>query len=653
MVTDIRERTEEVIRESSEEEQPVLVEAPPASGKTYSAVRLAQEPDQQVLYLAGRKDLYQQAIEEAIDAGGIYFEKVPNPYRDCKTFKDENKGDTKRAQRMYARGKRGIEIHYADRDTVYTPCMGGDGCEYIRKLDNIDPESEEIDLLIGNHQHAYVPDYLDGRIVIFDEFNAEPFVTRFPSADSMIYDSPHEVIKPVLQASEVLPYDDFTDLIETRARTGQTTEQDLERVTKEIAEAVQNSIDVSPSKYDTTHSKSAFITCALLCMEKVGAGMEFAHEPDRWEQLDENRLQRCVRNRDSGQMAILDSPPLDEAAQVIGLDALPVKRLWETVFSCEFNRKQVIPREDLGEYLEESLNIEVFQVANGKNHYSSGQLSRRDKQRFVVIRALEGETFPVISRKQALSAYLSHEWFSHCVEDAEDGADSDLRARQYAKVLSSNVFGEDSLGLVSGSPFPGDAIVKRWTALCGESTTPIRSAEGPSTGQSLVGFEGFGDEIYHHFTHHQVAQAIFRFGRETAEGEQSTVYVNTTAVPDWLPATELNINDIHSTSKRTQVLESLIRATVSRNPPEGKTTKQLRNAANSRLDDEEITRERVRQVLRTEVQDCVRIEQNAGENGADLFFWDSEDNILPLPVTTSFADHLVKVDSTIHLLKLA
>ena len=65
MLEDVRDRTETLITEACQADQPVLIEAPPASGKTYSAIRLAAQ-GYKILYLAGRTDLYAQAKEERV-----------------------------------------------------------------------------------------------------------------------------------------------------------------------------------------------------------------------------------------------------------------------------------------------------------------------------------------------------------------------------------------------------------------------------------------------------------------------------------------------------------------------------------------------------------------------------------------------------------
>jgi superfamily II DNA or RNA helicase len=57
----VREHTTELIQDAAKEDQPVLIEAPPGSGKTTTATGLALETDRPITYLAGRIDLYEQA----------------------------------------------------------------------------------------------------------------------------------------------------------------------------------------------------------------------------------------------------------------------------------------------------------------------------------------------------------------------------------------------------------------------------------------------------------------------------------------------------------------------------------------------------------------------------------------------------------------
>ena len=115
MIEEVQTRTQAQIHDACEPDTPVLIEAPPASGKTYSAVRLAAA-GHKVLYLAGRTALYEQAraeVEELTAEHGeeISVETIPSPNRNCPTFQGKNSGNTERFKRLYARGMTAKQIH--------------------------------------------------------------------------------------------------------------------------------------------------------------------------------------------------------------------------------------------------------------------------------------------------------------------------------------------------------------------------------------------------------------------------------------------------------------------------------------------------------------------------------------------------------------
>ena len=142
MIEEVRSQTQDLIREACRSEDPVLIEAPPASGKTYNAVRLATQ-GHNVLYLAGRTDLYSQAKKEVEDlkneteANDITIETIPSPNRHCETFQNNNSGDTQKAKRLYAKGVSAKELQIK-RNNISMPCHTEDSpCEYIKKRNNL------------------------------------------------------------------------------------------------------------------------------------------------------------------------------------------------------------------------------------------------------------------------------------------------------------------------------------------------------------------------------------------------------------------------------------------------------------------------------------------------------------------------------------
>ena len=117
----------------------------------------------------------------------------------------------------------------------------------------------------------------------------------------------------------------------------------------------------------------------------------------------------------------------------------------------------------------------------------------------------------------------------------------------YGNILSNNDFEDKQLGAILGSPHPGDDVLKQWGALAGEAITDndergVRRDYGPT-----------GNDILRHFRENQVLQAILRFGRN---GDDSDVYVHTSALPEWLDAKREYLGYFDGELKR-QVVDSL------------------------------------------------------------------------------------------------
>ncbi|WP_423751515.1 hypothetical protein [Salinirarus marinus] len=116
----VRDHTRELIESASDVDGPVLIEAPPNSGKTTNAIRLAREAEKPVTYLARRIDLYEQAEQKAEEYDDLRYERIPAPQRDCETFLGDNDGSATAVQRLYEKGYSGRRIHLEFQD--YAPC---------------------------------------------------------------------------------------------------------------------------------------------------------------------------------------------------------------------------------------------------------------------------------------------------------------------------------------------------------------------------------------------------------------------------------------------------------------------------------------------------------------------------------------------------
>ena len=635
----VRTATENLVNEAYDKTKPVLIEAPPNSGKTTSAIEAAVSSDKPVTYLAGRTDLYEEA-KQLCEKLNLRYEVIPSPHRHCPTFRGENSGDAASVAQLYNKGYSGRKVHSLPSDVADTPCNDSqDRCEYIKRLQKIDRELSEIDLLVGHHKHSQRPSYVEDRVVILDEFNPDPFLQRFPSPETEESPGqPGDIVQHFLDqmtgADEDFPAElnDLTDLIEKR-HNSEVREKALdwfkENGASQRAARDFNFLDVSTYRYDAGNLIAPFLTLSVLCMEKLSPGIERAPPTnnqnlyEEWLETDVGRNWKCVRDRNTGEMYVLKPPLLEEAAQVIGLDALPSLELWNLVFGAdeEFQHETIIPRKDLATYLNSALNMTLVQLGGGMHHYAGGRISNVDEQRFRTIQALEQDRFALISTKKALSEYEKRGLIKKYVTNGDSENSLSPVAKNYATVRSSNEFAQESLGVVSGTPYPGDDIIELWSGLCGQPT----HSEGVGMDKS---FKGIGEEVFRYFTHHQVIQAVLRFGRHESviKNGGSTVYVNTKAVPSWFsPTTKI---EIQTDEKQNAIIEALIHAsrTDTRKPLAQQTVNTLVKLLESQENVEGISKEHVRKTLeRLRDLGLITVREDAGRGGADLFRWDGEE----------------------------
>jgi hypothetical protein len=681
MIDKVREQTASKINKACFADDYVLIEAPPASGKTYTSVSLASE-GHKVLYLAGRTDLYDEAAEIAAEIKQetdtkFTVETIPSPHRDCETFTDHSGSAKSHAEKLYAMGVSGPELHKDDSD-VRMPCQSsGSPCSYMETYRTLMTDPDSVDLLIGNHQHAYNRRYTNDRIVIFDEFNLSAFQTRF-TTDSELDDDPNKIIGAFLRNVPEIPCTDVTDLIEARARKDDSYKQTMEwfRTNTADSDTSREILPVTTDKYKISNVLAAFLTCSILQMEDKASGMALAYEPDLWDEVGVHPESRCVRNRNTGEMSVLQPPNLADAQQVIGLDALPVPRLWNTALGTDFELRTVIPRKDISKYLQDGLNLDIIQVTENQHPYSSGRVSPIDNLRFAFARNIAEQPFPLITRKQALESYQGEPWLSECV-DSDD--QDNLRVKTYGSVLSSNEFENDSVGFISGNPYPGDHVVIELCTLCNEPTEILRDSDSNENedddvtpdGDTEVNADGnrapargfnistaFGDEVYRHTTPHQVFQAILRFGRTTDSNTTSTVFVNTAAQPFWLSPRTVTVWAHSSHRKKVTTLEALIQAADSTDEFSWQTVQSLQNLVESRLEQDEhgrtnsISEQTIRNTLQqTAFEDCIERDPNSAPGGADRYQWTGNSHLKNTAGIIPSATHLLVTESRAVFLK--
>lgn len=644
----VRSATASLVRAAAETTRPTLIEAPPASGKTTTAFELARDLSVPITYLAGRRDLYAQAEAWAAEHDDLVAAIIPSPHRDCPTFTGEA-GNPAQVRRLYAKGYSGAELHYWPRAEAYTPCVD-DGCPYLEAWERIDQGVEEIDLLIGHHQHCNRAQYVRDRIVVIDEFNPDPFLQRFPDERSTVIDDPGAIVPAFLEAvkdaDEGFPaVDDLADLREIGDADRRAAALAWLRKHGASRSAAEDFDFLSPTehRYDATHLRAPLLVLGLLCMEKVGPGVEVAPPPDGdrdavWTDAGLGAGTQCFRDRNTGEMVTLVPPDLSEARQVIGLDALPTPELWDLLYAPEegFEHRQVIERPALSTYLTDAMDMSLTQLGGGTHHYADGQVSDFDQYRFATVRWREGRRFPLVSTRKAIQAYERRGWLDEYVArtaDTEDAMVVDgVAARHFALIRSSNAFEREDLGVVAGTPFPKDDVVRLWAGFCGEAVAPEGRGEDKTFGT-------FGDRIYRHFADHQVLQAICRFGRHESVYQDggASVYVSTFQVPDWfeIPRTI----DVRSNTKENRVIQLLIATDrdADREPETYASVPMLVEEAED-VPGGPISSDHVGAVLEELVeQELATVRPDTGRNGADVYRWTGDERLVTVDGRTTLA----------------
>lgn len=675
-LSSIRSDTKDIVRDAFEAGNPTLVESPPNSGKTRSALESAASIDTPVTYLCGRIELYEEAQDFLNELNqNLSVVQIPSPHRHCDSFKKGEPGNEQRLKKLYNKGYSGRKLHFLPKEDALTPC--GETCGYLQKLERVENEIDSIDVLIGHHSHSHRDHYIDNRVIILDEFNAGAFISNYPDPNSGIIDDPEEIVPAFLDSlannDTTFPSGEIRDFTDLLVKRNEEYVADVaiswfkrNGASRSDAEGLEF---FSPSSFqhDRDHLLAPFLTMSLLCMNRVGPKVEMAPHPDPeteiaphlpsdylelWEAANLNPSTRVVRNRNTSKVTILRPPDLSRAKQVVGLDGTPTLPLWNLLLppDSEFELQSVISKSDFSDYLESALNMSLIQVGDGMHHYAGGRISEYDRERFRTVNAIEGEKLPLISSKRAIQKYKKGGHLQNFVAETDRKTTRSKRykTRNFASIKSSNKFESEDLGMVFGTPYPGDDVIRRWAGLCGvgvkiqgtgEDKKFVDTAQGNSTssdseasktGNDEKSIKGVGEKIYEHYVHNQIVQAILRFGRDESviENGGATVYISTHALPTWFDVTKQL--KLPPDNKRVATVKQLLEAFESddRDIFNYQTAKSLKQHVESRDEIDSISERYVCDILNTltenHIADCRR---DYGAGGADQYKWNPETDL--------------------------
>ncbi|WP_323675260.1 hypothetical protein [Halorubellus sp. PRR65] len=266
------------------------------------------------------------------------------------------------------------------------------------------------------------------------------------------------------------------------------------------------------------HIDAAKMASVLLTAEDLGNGWELALLPDG----------RAVINPHDESMTILTRPSLEGARGGLALDGTPTIELWRLLLGDSLQHEAIHTDEEKAEFLQRKLGLRIVRTSEDPKPYSSGMHVSPPKDLALIegVGLAEQELPSLISSKKAIGLY-EPSGLDELVDDRT----------HYGATKGVNTFAEKRVGIVVGSPHFGDPELVKWCALAGESVERAEEQYGRD-----IDYGDYGNKLLHWMRDQMVIQAVMRFGRD---GGGATVYVHTSALPEWVPC-EVVVPRIHT-----------------------------------------------------------------------------------------------------------
>ena len=508
---DVRDRTAEAIADAYARGDRALVEAIPGAGKSYGAVLAAAETGEPVTICTGRgqKEQYDQYQEWAAEFG-LRDKRLPAFTETCPTARGDHGDDWKETvMNWYRRGASGQTIHNIAEDALGRPlpCQVAETGEAVecphRHAWDFDPD--DYDLLIGHYSHAHTQAATEDRTVVFDEFPGGAFEEILAPGDLQ------RAVSHYLGATDELPFEDFTDLMDHRHGDGQRRADALAHYLDGNGRLAPDADETAVFDDSGAHALAPIASAALLAADDLGNGIEHARFASG----------QAIYHRETGALAILRPPALQYAEGVVALDGTPTPRMWNRCLGEQLTHREVLADDQKRDFIENGLGARYVRTTEAVKPYNSAD-HVNSEQDAALLEAIAEQ----------------HDQADDVTEYVDD-------TRHYGNVLGSNEYADVRVGAVIGSNHYGDDYLKRWGAYLGD-TVERENGKGAN-----LSYTGAGDEILTHMRENETLQAAMRFGRD---GNGAVVYVHTDTLPDWVPVeAEARVLSTHSDGMRDVV----------------------------------------------------------------------------------------------------
>lgn len=500
---------------------PIVIDGLPTIGKTHQASRVAADLDEQVAILTHRyetRDDHLAALKDHFEGNPV---EIPAFDRTCPTKRGEH--GTRWADRLSeyrARGASPTYLHHYFGDAL--PCMDGEDCPYLARRDAV----ESADVVIGGPAHAGLEEIVENRVVIFDEDPGTTYRTEFDAGDLAEY------VSAFLANHDELPIDNYDEL-RLVAGNEEGFEPQHETIRDFLTDSESLDRQTEAIRDEGGHVEAPTAVFAFLELTGATIGEESGHDWDETlrseAQLDYAELPdgaSVVYDQKESRLLVRRAPDLSGTRAVVGLDGTPVEQLWKGRLGADdIESWRILCNDCRKQYLTDVVGYTFVQTTTAVKPYSSGTYVKRltDYGLIEAASQFHGTTPGIVTTRTAerqLFGDAPDETFvdpDRITEHVED-------SKHYGNLRSSNDFEGTDVGIVLGSPHPGDRPIQITAALEGYTAVPNRESDKP------LDYGIPENPFLHHYREHKVAQAVLRFGRTSP----ATVYIHTSAVPDWL-----------------------------------------------------------------------------------------------------------------------
>lgn len=534
----------------------VLVQSVPTVHPEEYIPEIVAANDLKAVFIAPTHNQLDQ-MERRCSNQGLTTRNIRTNYDKCPSYKGNCGKTTKQGVRESI--KRGATLG-ALHSTGDLPCCPS--CPFAKQ--NRPAFTEQV--ILAHPVHAYMSDILKDRVVFTCALRGSAYITEI--------ENPSQALDPYIKANT--NFTGYSDLIKN-SRNGLNIRSIIQSDLKPGTRDKEFGYDIESDG----HHLAPQATFELKHRVELDNGWETSyhrrerapgHRPPTNGRIGNTNLFEVVnidydrvrtvrkpgKRPSEDTIYVLDVPDFREAESVVAFDVSPIRLMWNTYYGINFDLERVYSDDKTVTFLQNEMDVEVYQTADSRKPYDGNKVTPGRDESIAIWTTAEFGKPICVTTKNAINAYPSgpisvQNWVNRFV-----------KYREGSKIISTG----SPVILVNGSPRPNDETLKKWGALIGRSVQRSKN--------STTKFGSVGDKIRHQFSESRVAESATRF-----TDKDTTIILNTTAVPDWLGS-----NQLASEASPTDVIASngtghkQVAHYLYSNSGNSKTKREIQNNAN-------------------------------------------------------------------------